>query len=206
MTKAGRILSVALLGGAFGAGALPAQAEASETDSVALTVDRGSGMAAITVSKAGDGLGAPIILRPKEPTPTPGTRTLRGNPPAGMPVRSSAVTSRFGMRHHPTLGRTRMHSGVDLEAPTGSPVVAAADGVVAYANWMGSYGLLVTLRHASGFETRFAHLSRIMVSPGQQVTRGQVLGLVGSTGRSTGAHLHYEVRQNGAAVDPLGFR
>ena len=95
-----------------------------------------------------------------------------------------------------------MHSGVDLAAPTGSPVVAAADGVVAYANWMGSYGLLVTLRHASGFETRFAHLSRILVSPGQQVTRGQVLGLVGSTGRSTGAHLHYEFVVGGVHRNP----
>jgi murein DD-endopeptidase MepM/ murein hydrolase activator NlpD len=110
------------------------------------------------------------------------------------------------MRNHPTLGGRRVHAGVDLAAPAGSPVVAAADGVVAYANWLGSYGLLVTLRHASGFETRFAHLSRILVSPGQLVTRGQTLGLVGSTGRSTGPHLHYEVRQNGTAIDPLAFQ
>lgn len=188
------------------AAAVPARAELPPEAPVELVIDRGSGMAVITVSKAGDGLGAPIALRPKAPPVVPGTGVLRGNPPAGMPVRSSGVTSRFGMRRHPTLGGGRMHSGVDLAAPTGSPVVAAADGVVAYADWKGSYGLLVTLRHASGFETRFAHLSRVLVSPGQQVVRGQLLGLVGSTGRSTGAHLHYEVRQNGMAVDPLAFR
>ena len=186
--------------------ASPLRAELPPDASVKLVIDRGSGMAAITVSKASDGLGAPIALRPKAAAPVLGAGALRGSPPAGMPVRSSGVTSRFGMRNHPISGGGRMHSGVDLAAPAGSPVVAAADGVVAYANWLGSYGLLVTLRHASGFETRFAHLSRILVSPGQQVSRGQTLGLVGSTGRSTGAHLHYEVRQNGMAVDPLAFQ
>lgn len=99
-----------------------------------------------------------------------------------------------------------MHSGVDLAAPIGSPVVAAADGVVAFANWNGSYGLLVKVEHGGGFETRFAHLSRILVTAGQKVAKGQLVGLVGSTGRSIGAHLHYEVRQDGLAIDPLRGR
>lgn len=117
-----------------------------------------------------------------------------------------ALTSRFGMRSHPVLGGRRMHSGVDLAAPNGSPVSAPAAGVVTFANWGGGYGLLVAVDHGNGVQTRFAHLSRLMVSAGQRVTRGQLLGLVGSTGRSTGAHLHYELRHNGRAVDPLSSR
>lgn len=160
--------------------------------------------AVITVSKASDGLGAPIALRPKPP-PSTGIASSGGviDRPNGLPVAARALTSRFGMRGHPILGGRRMHSGIDLAAPSGSPVASPAAGVVSFANWSGGYGLLVTVEHGNGMQTRFAHLSRLMVSPGQRVTRGQLLGLVGSTGRSTGAHLHYEMRQNGRAVDPL---
>jgi murein DD-endopeptidase MepM/ murein hydrolase activator NlpD len=159
--------------------------------------------AVITISKAGDGLGAPIELRSSAKPAS--TKTAGGviERPRGMPVAARALTSRVGVRSHPVLGGRRMHSGIDLAAPTGSPVAAPAGGVVSYANWRGGYGLLVTISHGGGLETRFAHLSRIMVSPGQTVSRGQLVGLVGSTGRSTGSHLHYEVRQNGYAVDPL---
>lgn len=159
--------------------------------------------AVITISKAGDGLGAPIELRSSA---KPASKSAAGSVierPRGMPVAARALTSRFGVRSHPVLGGRRMHSGIDLAAPTGAPVAAPAGGVVSYANWRGGYGLLVTISHGGGLETRFAHLSRIMVSPGQTVSRGQLVGLVGSTGRSTGSHLHYEVRQNGFAVDPL---
>ena len=176
------------------------QANNIEAGPVALVIERGSG-SAIKVSKASDALGAPIELRSL--TKPEGAISANAPPPSGLPVRNSGVTSRFGMRGHPILGGVRMHAGVDLAAPNGSPVVASADGVVSFANWNGGYGLLVAVRHGNGFETRFAHLSRILVRPGQQVSRGQVVGLVGSTGRSTGAHLHYEVRQNGRAIDPL---
>ena len=160
--------------------------------------------AVITVSKAGDALGAPIALRPTAAI-APGAS---GIAPAidGRPLASMALTSRFGMRSHPILGGVRMHSGVDLAAPAGSPVYATAAGVVSFANWSGGYGLLVVVDHGGQLQTRFGHLSRLLVSPGQTVARGQVLGLVGSTGRSTGPHLHYEVRRGGFAVNPLARR
>lgn len=161
--------------------------------------------AVITVSKAGDALGAPIDLRPSVRV----QQTVAGlamSRPDRLPLASSSLTSRFGMRFHPIAGGKRMHSGVDLAAPTGSPVVSPADGVVSYANWGGGYGLLVTVEHGGGLQTRFGHLSRLMVNQGERIARGQLLGLVGSTGRSTGPHLHYEMRRNGVAINPLSNR
>ncbi|MBC2666302.1 M23 family metallopeptidase [Novosphingobium flavum] len=121
-----------------------------------------------------------------------------------MPVSGRAVTSRFGMRFHPLLGVDRLHAGIDLAAPMGSPVVATADGIVGHAGALGGYGLLVGIKGSAGLETRYAHLSKLNVAPGQLVRRGQLLGWSGSTGLSTGPHLHYEVRVNGRAVNPLG--
>ncbi len=175
------------------AGALPA----------GISIERGDASAGVSVSKASDALGAPIALRARMTGTDASESLVNGAPPSGLPVHSRAITSRFGYRHHPILNGVRMHSGVDLAAPMGSPVVAAAAGVVAFANWDGGYGLLVKVAHGGGYESRFAHLSRILVAPGQKVARGQTIGLVGSTGRSTGSHLHYEVRKNGLAIDPL---
>ena len=158
----------------------------------------------ITVSKAGDGLGAAIELRPIGRM-SASAAGLAAPALDRLPI-SGRLTSRFGMRGHPVLGGYRQHSGVDLAAPTGSPVLATADGVVSFADWRGGYGLLVSVDHGGGVQTRFAHLSRIMVRPGERVSKGQLVGLVGSTGRSTGSHLHYEVRRNGWAVDPLSRR
>ena len=112
------------------------------------------------------------------------------------------MTSGFGGRFHPLLGGYRQHAGVDLAAASGSPIYATSDGVVSNAGWAGGYGLLVQLNHGGGMESRYAHMSQVAVSAGQQVRKGQVIGYVGSTGRSTGPHLHYEVRVNGAAIDP----
>lgn len=106
------------------------------------------------------------------------------------------VSSGFGPRNG------RMHEGIDIAAPHGSPVRSVAAGRVIYADWAGSYGLLVKIDHGGGIETRYAHNSRITVKPGERVSAGQVIARVGSTGRSTGAHLHFEVRVNGEAVDP----
>jgi murein DD-endopeptidase MepM/ murein hydrolase activator NlpD len=92
---------------------------------------------------------------------------------------------------------------VDLAAPLGSPVAAALPGRVSTAGWAGGYGYMVVVQHGNGFETRYAHLSSISVVAGQQIQRGQTVGLVGSTGRSTGPHLHYELRQNGRPLNPL---
>jgi murein DD-endopeptidase MepM/ murein hydrolase activator NlpD len=131
------------------------------------------------------------------------SQPFSGGVPSGMPV-SARLTSGFGWRTHPILGGTRAHAGVDLAAPYGSPIVATANGVVGAAGWSGGYGLLVAISHGDGVQTRYGHMSRLAVAPGQQVSRGDVIGYVGSTGQSTGPHVHYEVRVNGAAIDPLG--
>src|SRR5690606_19539899 len=98
-----------------------------------------------------------------------------------------------GMRDHPVLGSRRAHKGIDLAGPTGTPVYAPADGVVAKAEWFSSYGLYIQVEHGGDLETRFAHLSRLNVAAGQFVNKGDLIGFIGSTGRSTGPHLHYEV-------------
>jgi murein DD-endopeptidase MepM/ murein hydrolase activator NlpD len=122
--------------------------------------------------------------------------------PAYFPLAARAMTSGFGPRYHPMLGGKRSHSGVDLAAPAGTPVSATADGVVSYANWNGGYGIMVAVLHAGGVETRYGHLMRNAVAPGQRVRTGEVVGWVGSTGLSTGPHVHYEVRIDGRAVSP----
>ncbi|GGB86143.1 hypothetical protein GCM10011494_00530 [Novosphingobium endophyticum] len=125
-----------------------------------------------------------------------------GDAPKGMPLRSSRLTSRFGMRHHPLLGEYRLHAGIDLGAAMGEPVHATSGGTVSAAGWQGGYGIAVRIDHGKGIETRYAHLSRLNVRPGQAIKPGDVIGFVGSTGRSTGPHLHYEVRRNGQPIDP----
>lgn len=161
-------------------------------------------IAHVTISRTADLVGQPLRLVWSRGTAFGSNLAGSGLLPNGMPVMARSMTSRFGMRAHPTLGGYRAHSGVDLAAPTGSPIVATSDGRVGAANWNGGYGLFVALEHGSGIETRYGHMSRLNVVAGQQVKKGQVIGYVGSTGRSTGPHLHYEVRQNGRAVDPAG--
>jgi murein DD-endopeptidase MepM/ murein hydrolase activator NlpD len=116
------------------------------------------------------------------------------------------MTSGYGMRRHPILGYTRMHAGIDFGAPWGSPIHAVSDGVVAFAGRHGGHGNYVRLEHSGGLGTGYAHMSRIAVSPGTRVQAGQVIGYVGSTGLSTGPHLHYELYQNGHTVNPLSVR
>ena len=123
----------------------------------------------------------------------------------GVPV-AGYITSGYGMRRHPILGYVRMHSGVDFAASWGSPIYAVTDGRVAYAGWHGGHGNYVRLDHGGGIATGYGHMSRIAVGPGMAVRRGQVIGYVGSTGLSTGAHLHYEVYRGGQTVDPMSVR
>lgn len=120
-----------------------------------------------------------------------------------MPTRGR-FTSGFGVRRHPIFGVRRMHSGVDIAAARGSPVRVAADGVVAYTGWFGGYGKIVIVDHGEGLSTLYAHLSSILTAAGQRVRKGQLIARVGSTGYSTGPHLHFEVRVNGTPVNPLG--
>lgn len=115
------------------------------------------------------------------------------------------VVSGFGMRFHPILHYYRMHTGVDMHASYGTPVHAADKGMVVFAGWRGGYGKCVIIDHGSGVATLYAHLSDISVGEGQIVSRGETVGAVGSTGLSTGPHLHFEVRRYGTPVDPLSF-
>lgn len=125
--------------------------------------------------------------------------------PSRMPVEGASLTSGYGMRNHPVLGGRRQHKGVDLAMPTGTPVYATADGMVSKAEWFSSYGLYISLEHGAAIQSRYGHLSRLNVAAGQQVRKGDLIGYVGSTGRSTGPHLHYEVRIAGAAVNPVPY-
>jgi len=128
--------------------------------------------------------------------------------PAIWPIdrtRLVRVASLFGMRNHPTLGIWRMHEGVDLTAPTGTAVYASGNGTISFSGTQGGYGQLVEVNHGHGYTTRYAHLSTRYVEKGEKVTRGQVIGEVGSTGESTGPHLHYEVRYRNNPVNPIHY-
>lgn len=124
--------------------------------------------------------------------------------PSAMPV-SGWVTSEFGMRKHPISRRMRMHQGMDIASPYGSPIKAPADALVVYAGYHGGHGRVVVLDHGYGITTMYAHASALEVSIGDQVRRGDVIAKVGSSGASTGPHLHYEVRVDGIPTDPMAF-
>ncbi len=134
-----------------------------------------------------------------------GTQTSIVAIPSVQPVTRLQFTSNFGIRSDPFQGTARMHAGVDIPGPVGTPIFATADGIIAHADRQGGYGNLVEVNHGKGIATRYGHLSKILVADGARVTRGQLIGLMGSTGRSTGSHLHYEVRIDGHAVNPVPF-
>jgi hypothetical protein len=148
----------------------------------------------LEIAALGIGPASPGVTRLR-----PGMRLLR------WPLTGVLVNSGYGPRRHPILGGTRRHAGVDLPAPSGTPVRAAADGVVRYFGRNGSYGRFIRLDHGFGLETAYGHLRRYALSLRRngRVRRGEVIGYVGSSGLSTGPHLHYEVRINGRAIDPL---
>lgn len=126
--------------------------------------------------------------------------------PFANPVRAAVrFTSGFGVRRDPKTGRARMHEGLDFAGPSGTPIYATGDGVVKEAGWHSGYGNMVLIQHEMGITTRYAHLTRIHVSEGQRVSRGERIGDMGSTGRSTGTHLHYEVHVDGRPVNPMTY-
>ena len=126
--------------------------------------------------------------------------------PFATPVKSAfRFTSQFGFRRDPKTGGRRMHKGVDFAAGSGTPLYATADGVVTHSGWSSGYGRLVKIQHDFGVETRYAHMSKLRVKVGQRVSRGQLIGDMGASGRVTGVHLHYEVRVGGKAVNPMIF-
>lgn len=125
--------------------------------------------------------------------------------PIANPAPGEPVTSGFGVRKDPLLGSLALHSGIDFRSAIGSPARVTAPGTVIKAGWNGGYGRMVEVDHGNGFSTRYGHLSKILVKVGDHVDLGGIVGETGSSGRSTGPHLHYEVRRNGDAIDPLRF-
>jgi murein DD-endopeptidase MepM/ murein hydrolase activator NlpD len=125
--------------------------------------------------------------------------------PTAMPAASMMMSSGFGYRSDPFTGGGAMHAGLDFKGPVGTPILAAAEGTVVLAGFNGGYGETIEIRHANGLVTRYAHLSGLNVRRGQMVERGVQIGRMGSTGRSTGSHLHFEVRLNGQAINPRKF-
>ena len=124
--------------------------------------------------------------------------------PQGWPAEGD-VSSKFGRRRSPFYRGSRLHAGVDIANEPGTPVLATADGIVKLADWQGTYGMLVVLDHGFGYETYYGHNVHVLVQPGQRVRRGQVLAFMGTSGASTGCHIHYEVRRGGHPVDPMGY-
>ncbi|MBE7010050.1 MAG: hypothetical protein E7418_01000 [Ruminococcaceae bacterium] len=138
-------------------------------------------------------------------TPTNGNR-IKYNGVFCWPAPSyTYVSSEYGYRVHPVYGTTKYHSGLDLAAPGGTNILAAADGVVTLARWNGGYGNCIVVDHGGGLATLYGHCQKLLVSSGQRVSKGQVIGLVGTTGVSTGNHLHFEVHNNGKVTDPWPY-
>lgn len=154
----------------------------------------------VNLDRAADGVeGVLASFQAGDPPWTPGALHFSG------PLPCTPISSEFGMRSHPILGYTRLHAGADIGASTGEPVHAAADGIVLLAEARGGYGNTVVIAHGSSLGTVYAHNSALQVQPGQQVKRGDVIALAGSTGLSTGPHVHFETRIKGEPVNPRNF-
>jgi murein DD-endopeptidase MepM/ murein hydrolase activator NlpD len=174
---------------------------------------QGGPLAPITLStKGADASAAP------SPEETRANEILRGldtmnlyriaasKAPFALPYNTSVrLTSGFGGRNDPFGRGHRMHEGQDFAGAYGAPILATADGVVTYAGWENGYGRLIKVQHAFGIETRYGHLSNIRVNVGEKVSRGERIGDMGNTGRSTGTHLHYEIRIGGTAINPMKY-
>lgn len=173
-------------------------------EGAAVSIEPGASDGGVVVTDAADAEGRAVSIVSQAPAWRPAGRAGAYRT-AGRPVRlgRAMLTSGFGLRYHPVYGGERFHQGIDLAAPWGAPVYSPGEGVVSAAGWHGGYGLLVALNHSRGMQTRYGHMSRLSVSPGQYVRKGELLGYIGSTGVSTGPHLHYEVRLNGVALNPL---
>lgn len=180
---------------------------------LALALAAGSGPAPVVSAQLPSGTGPAFrerMLAWSADAPPPATTTtvtvvraeaVRASGKVGLP----RLSSHFGLRSDPLRRTPRMHAGIDIPGRPGTPIRASADGVVRFAGSAGGYGRMVEIAHPGGLATRYAHLSQILVPPGAPVARGETIALMGSTGRSTGSHLHFEVRRHGLAADPLAF-
>jgi murein DD-endopeptidase MepM/ murein hydrolase activator NlpD len=192
--------------------AAPVQVQASDAQTLQAPADQTALVPTAELPAAGNPLGGAAHDRQFQQLFASWEAIETGKPaaisvavPAGMPLANARMSSGYGMRNHPVLRRRARHRGIDLAAPTGTPVYATADGVIGRADWFSSYGLYVKIEHGGELETRYAHMSRLAVNAGQRVKKGDIIGYVGSTGRSTGPHLHYEVRVDGQDVDPTPY-
>jgi murein DD-endopeptidase MepM/ murein hydrolase activator NlpD len=160
---------------------------------------------------ASRGKGGPYVALGEDPTLQLNSKKIQklkrltANLPLGIPLQNYELSSRFGSRVDPINHEQAFHPGLDMEAPSGSDVYSAGAGRVTFTGSMGTYGTVIEIDHGYGVVTRYAHLHRILVAKGRNVESHSVIGEVGSTGRSTGPHLHYEIRIGGAAADPLEF-
>ena len=179
----------------------PVQLESRPTSSTIVIVEQSRSdwpqRSSLTISRAADLLGRPLepLLSQSDGGSTAALRST-------LPIPGARLTSGVGVRLHPISGKWHYHRGVDLAAPTGTAVRIVAAGTVTRAGWAGGYGNLVAIDHGGGLETRYGHLSRIDVRVGDRIGAGHQVGLVGSTGNSTGPHLHYEVLEGGQPIDP----
>jgi murein DD-endopeptidase MepM/ murein hydrolase activator NlpD len=171
-----------------------------------LTQDRQAMQAAeVQLQQDSDNISAMIRQRVAYlPPQRPGDIVIEGNGSLSFPVRAP-ITSHFGWRTHPVLGTRRLHAGTDFGADTGTPIRAAGAGRVIYAGWQGGYGNTVIIDHGQGMTTLYGHCSQIYASDGQTVQQGEAVAAVGSTGMSTGPHLHFEVRVGGEPQNPLAY-
>jgi murein DD-endopeptidase MepM/ murein hydrolase activator NlpD len=133
-----------------------------------------------------------------------GKRNLLAATPSIRPLKGW-ISSRFGYRESPFTGRREFHRGLDIATHAGSPIIAPADGIVTYAGKKGLMGKMVAIEHGFGMVTRYGHTQKLLKKKGDRVKRGEIIALVGNTGRSTGPHLHYEIRLNGVAVNPMNY-
>jgi murein DD-endopeptidase MepM/ murein hydrolase activator NlpD len=176
-----------------------------ETLADAVAKSGGIGIARMLEGSLPDASDPSPLLPPSSPPPSP---SLSSSPSSPSDPTSAVVTSPFGLRHDPIDGTTKYHTGVDLRAAEGSPIRVAADGVVRSAGPRGGYGNAVEIDHGGGVTTLYAHAAELLVKPGDPVAEGQAIARVGQTGRTTGPHLHFEVRVDDRPVDPgrhVGF-
>lgn len=195
-----RAAALAAIAGLLAMAAAPAQAESAGYVAPTTAPAAGAGIAAQGADRQFQQLFASWDRATQRTTATTSVAV-----PSRTPLDAYRLSSNYGMRTHPVLGGLRGHKGADMAAPSGTPIYATADGLVSKAEWFSSYGNFIAIGHGGELETRFGHLSRIAVTAGQRVSKGDIIGYVGSTGRSTGPHLHYEVRVAGQAVDPAPY-
>ena len=193
-----KITMVAVVGGIAGF-STAASAEASDASlpldtvktqsSNALLGDKDPAFSMIFKNWSGQGKVAPVQL----------------SIPSRKPVDNFTLTSNYGLRSDPFRGGRARHKGLDMAGPIGTPIYATADGIVGRAQWVNGYGKYIEINHGNDIQTRYGHMSRLNVEPNARVKSGDLIGFMGSTGRSTGSHLHYEVRIAGEAVNPIPF-